>query len=1039
MLPLWTLGLAVYLMHTDSGLAQEKEWPSPVTWKPDERAMASGLYIEPRAPARRARVEFTVTEPSGVKRERWPVRGSLPMYRGELPNPKCIRLLDPAGKEIPVQGFCTGFWPEKSVRFLCLDFLADLEPGQEKKFSLEYGAEVRPSAPATLKLSGQGNQSAEIGTGAATFRFKTGPDFLQVALANPGKSCGPITGRVLVAKDEKGTSPATLPLHIDAITVVEQGPVQATVHLQGHYGEAKANPPANDPNAWRFPCSLYVRVYAGSGHAYLEHTFGYNGDEYADFITSYGLKIPAGLKTGKFLFGPDEAGSKETGLGMRLNQFAHNQWKLSGKQEEAGKRIGGWAALKGDGVQVVAAIREAWQNWPVAFTAEESGDLLVEILGEAPGRALDLRHQVKGGNNAIHKSHSFYGGETLDDDYETPFRDGRPAGITKIHELLLDFSAGATPAAQIGRGHQIPLVPYAGTQRFEDTRALGHLGVYGDPKHDYLKEFFSVMLDAYPVIHEANGLYGWVDWGDLPMCNPPKGGKFPLILAGGVGWSNGERALAPYFYHYAAGGGRRFLDLGRAMVHHTLGIDVEHRGGDAGGRASPIGAYHRHTQVHWRSEGGTRQGGYRGWHAYYWLTGDPEVGQQALEYGIDAPANRRVMDITAQQPLPSVSQDYQASAPHSLAHWCWITSGDWRYARAHHAISRLWVICGEQGKAPKNGWVFFQVKDNEPVGYTVGDPGPMGGYWHTYGEDDLLLDWISLTGDPAAVEVILQQGKLHKGDTALYHSPEAFYVALAALQPTHPELKGWLEKRLWMHADLKSFQNKKSKTTGVYKSAEEWSGYGVYLYGKNGFSIHGAEGLEILLLMKAQEILEQGKQALKAAAPPPELAAPRPAVEKKQAAAEQPAPVVMEKVTAAMLEPWKAKLRALVADGLKAGQTPVAFMKILGREERVKVIGADDKAVQIEMRGNGMPMGWSGLTLFDEINLARAFLRNGTFEDHLLVAILALGGEQNDLAAEHFAKAQAADAKEGAARVAEARASLSAAPRKPDSSSEPRP
>ncbi|MCK6497922.1 MAG: hypothetical protein L6Q38_00415, partial [Nitrospira sp.] len=123
-------------------------WPSPVTWKPDLRAVDSGLYIKPHAEAKKATLTFTVTEPSGVARPNWPVRGGLPLFRGELSDPSKIRLLDAAGKELPVQGGITAYWPEKTARFLCIDFTDSFKPGEEKTYTLEYGSEVSNRAPA---------------------------------------------------------------------------------------------------------------------------------------------------------------------------------------------------------------------------------------------------------------------------------------------------------------------------------------------------------------------------------------------------------------------------------------------------------------------------------------------------------------------------------------------------------------------------------------------------------------------------------------------------------------------------------------------------------------------------------------------------------------------------------------------------------------------------------------------------------------------------------------------------------------------------
>jgi hypothetical protein len=865
----WAVCGAVGLLAPVAALAADAPWPSLVTWQPDARAVRSGLYIAPRPPARRERVAFTVTEPSGVARKDWPVRGAIPLYRGELGDASQIRLLGDAGQEIPVQGKATAYWPEKTIRFLCIDFVTSLGPRQEKRFTLEYGSAVRPKAASPLKVTAEGQTGRlVVETGRLVLRFQPGREFLRLAPAGGarGGSPGPVTGRAVVCGSEKADDPTQHPLVIDAVRATEVGPVQATVHLLGHYGGEKAFQPADpaDKDVWRYPVSMFFRAYAATGRVYIEHTFGYNGDEYHDFVQSYGLTFPTGRSQGTFLYGKDDGGAGEAPLGVRLNQFAHDQWALTGRGSAAGNRFGGWGAVDGGSLRVLLALREAWQNWPVALRAEADSGLTYEILGERPDRALDPRYEQDGGKPLrMIDSHSMFFGPKLTLYYsssDTSIMRGRARGLKKVHELLLDVSAGEprAAAAATGRAHQQPLVPWPGQQRYKDTKALGHIGVYGEPQWDFLNHYFSVMFDGLTMTHEANGLYGWVDWGDLPMCNRPKAGRFQMEMDGGVGWSNAERALAPYFYHYAAGGGRRFLDLGRAMVHHTLGIDTEHPGGD-----DKHGGYHRHNQVHWRHKGaGTRQGGYRGWHNYYWLTGDPEVGRLILLEGLDSPAQRTIMDLRAERKQLRIGYDYQHCASHLLAHCCWITTGDWRYARGHRPVVKLWWISGEQSSPTRQGWVFFDVTDGEPTGYRLGKPGPQLGYWLTYGGDDLLLEWASLTGDPNAVDALLMQGKFHGRDGLaggvqyLYHSPEALYLALAFLQPGHPHLKRLLAGRLWSHPNLKRFREKALRTTGVYESAEDWDRYGAYLYWKNGFSIHGAQGLEVLHLMRAMELLK---------------------------------------------------------------------------------------------------------------------------------------------------------------------------------------
>ncbi|MCY3018152.1 MAG: hypothetical protein NTW87_03850 [Planctomycetota bacterium] len=153
--------------------------------------------------------------------------------------------------------------------------------------------------------------------------------------------------------------------------------------------------------------------------------------------------------------------------------------------------------------------------------------------------------------------------------------------------------------------------------------------------------------------------------------------------------------------------------------------------------------------------------------------------------------------------------------------------------------------------------------------------------------------------------------------------------------------------------------------------------------------------------------------------------------EPKPAASQTPkAPLPPDKprppaIKSEALAPWEAKLAERVARGIKDGQRPTPSMKVMGaREEPVKVVGTDEKSLSVDVRGGTLSLPWARLSASDRLNLARACLKEGVLEDHVLVAVFALADGRAELSEEHFAKAKAADPKGGEARVSEVRASL---------------
>ena len=145
------------------------------------------------------------------------------------------------------------------------------------------------------------------------------------------------------------------------------------------------------------------------------------------------------------------------------------------------------------------------------------------------------------------------------------------------------------------------------------------------------------------------------------------------------------------------------------------------------------------------------------------------------------------------------------------------------------------------------------------------------------------------------------------------------------------------------------------------------------------------------------------------------------ASETKTPAAPKPPPVV---IAADALAPWEAKLSQRVAQGVKDGQTPKAWLKLAGHDEEVKVVGIDEKTLRVEQAGGVLPLPLASLSAVDRLNLSRAFIKEDNIDDYLLAGVLALAADRAEVSNELFAKAQVLDAKNGTARVKEVRAAL---------------
>lgn len=839
-----------------SAPASLRAW-QPGAEAPSPEARRSPLYIAPVPPAAHDRLAFTVTEHEGVNRQQAPVRGGLPFRRGELTDPSHIRLFDARGRERPVQGLVTSYWPEGTVRWLCIDFTTDIKAGQTQPYTLAYGTRVRTASPSSLQVQQRGD-AIEVDTGRLRLAFAPGIGFAHILAANGGKRT--IQGR-LELSDADGHPTTAIPLQITAVQLVERGPVQATIYLEGRYGKQTvrrsfpkmSHLPKRRQTAPKFAFHGHVRVYGDSTRLEVIHSFGYNGNESRDFVSRYGLILP--VETGReatLLYGGERGQAARVPLRQRLTlvQSGHSHWALEGDAQATGKRFGGWAALQHAGEAphyTTIALRHAWQQWPVTLEAlATEGSLALYIYGAPKGDFLDLRYE----GSFFGKSKSMYVGQELSAHYGGD-RKGKAAGLLKISELAIDL---ARDPEGVGRGVQQPLTPVVEPARIAATKALGHIGTYAGAQAAGLRarriKRWAEALLQFPVIqHEANGLYGWVDWPDQADCKPPEDGRFQLIMRGGIGWTNGERATLAYYYHFAAGGAEKYLHLGHAMSLHNIGIDLEHAGGDM-----YPGTPHRHNQVHWNTPGGERQAAARAWLVDYWMTGHPEI--RRILFDLYLPLHR---------PSPGNGPDrvlvaYRGGAENYPNLMAYLTDRDPIRIKHHKAIDWATYEAITQGRSlpkgrHKGGMMTWQ---NGYIKLQNTRPGQLRGYWLTYGSDDRLTDAASLFGYDVTLKALRAFGDsfLGKGNTppklTRYHSPEYGYTGYYLLT-RNPRVLRELRQRWQKERRFAAGKPLDWDSYAVHGTAKQWHKLTKKGYGKNGFKIHAANVVETILGFAAFE------------------------------------------------------------------------------------------------------------------------------------------------------------------------------------------
>ncbi|MCH2176707.1 MAG: hypothetical protein MK193_13360 [Lentisphaeria bacterium] len=623
---------------------------------PDQRAIDSGIFIKPQELAQSSKLKFSVTEPSGIDRIQYPVRGSLPFFRGEINENTNFILKDAAGNAYAVQAKPVAYWPEKTTKFVCFDFLVDIKANEKKNFVLEYGQEIEESISAELQIA-KTDSSISVDTKRLSFSISKGKSLTsEIKLDNISLGDSGIASYMNISTSTPESKPQSHLLMVNDFTVIEQGPVQVTIHLKAQFTDEKSASLREDQNHHpKFPVDIYLTAYANSSRLDFIYSFGFNADEFDSFIRQYGVFVPQ--KNGdKFIFGSQSKTLNDITFNkdLVLSQPNPNSWSLN-SNALSGKRISGWAGIQNKDQNTIVALRNAWQQWPVQFRAIPNKGIYLDIYGANKDHFLDLRfkkedkkltlteikHPKMGRvkvSDQINKSQSMYNGEVLSSLYNGDLR-YKAGGLRKISEFTIDFDA--KKPANVGNAQHKMLIPWPGKKRWAETRVFGLTGYFPDSNDIVnLEKNFNYhalnLVDLPLVQHESLELYGWVDYPDsLDVVRPKKGDtNFNLSrFSGGEGWTNGEKANQGVISLYLASGWRRAWDHGHQSLLHTIGFDLEHVGGD-----QAAGVSHRHCQVHWSSGGSPRQSGcFIGWHWYYWLSGHNEIG--------------RILDANWQNPL----------------------------------------------------------------------------------------------------------------------------------------------------------------------------------------------------------------------------------------------------------------------------------------------------------------------------------------------------------------------------------------------------
>ena len=578
------------------------------TRHPQPRRTVSLRMPKSAGGARRRRVELRVAETAGLDRHDSPATFGVPLPQGDLADPTRARMFAPSGRPVRLQTRVLSRWPDGSIRWLLLDFPAEVAAGKTAEYTLEYGTSVEPFTAGSPLTVSQDDDRISVTTGPIRFtvgRGRIGPfGRVQVDRNNDGRfdadetliSPGAAAGFVIAGTDDRSyAATAKMPWAIE-----ERGPQKVVLRGVGHHVAA-------DGKAM-FPMTVRVTAYAGQPTVRLRYTFE-NDQGNGGTATFRALRWRLPVAAERFTLGAETPiHGRLTSSAVRLRQPLDDQFTVTGygKKPAVGQRAPGGVTVSGSRGAVTVAVRDFWQLYPKGLSVARDR-LDVELCPP-----LDAAHYA-GSKSQWHKLY-FYCREGF---YRLR------TGVAKRHEWLVRFD-GAAPSENVGRKLTRALAnPLMGTNPrwFCGANAMLTPLVPKHPDHFVTyEEAFDRQVDGLLKHREQGHEYGMLNYGDWYGERR-------------YNWGNLEYDIAHVcLVQYVRTGNRRHLRTVLPTVEHTMDVDLVHHW------PSPetVGKVWIHCLCHtgYRPEYGFKRpgglpGGFTQSHTWteglveaYWLTGD---------------------------------------------------------------------------------------------------------------------------------------------------------------------------------------------------------------------------------------------------------------------------------------------------------------------------------------------------------------------------------------------------------------------------------
>ena len=514
------------------------------------------------------RMKIVIKESKGVDRFDEPLTIGVPFQRGSLINQDKLYLTDNGNNTVRFQSEILANWPDRSIKWLLLDFFADCRAGSSSCYFLNTATLSSGQVPdGDIVSIKEDNACLSIDTGEALFVMdkKTFRPFNSVKIA--GHEIIDASSVKTLLMDERDDE--YLPV-IEKIDVETEGRVRNTVCVDGHFISEKGR-----KLSWF--CAR-VNFYGGSSTVKIDFTIrnpkaashpgglwdlGDDGSMYFnDLSFQFGLAEKSDCsifwKTGaeremnalngnNLLIYQDSSGGENWDSPNHVNREGEVRNSFRGYRViadnllEEGYRASPVLSVASGGGKISASIQKFWQNSPKSV---EVGNNLI-TLGLFPKQYNDI-FELQGGEQ-------------------------------KTHTVYINFNAENDESMNLDWIHE-PLIPRLSSEWYSQCGVPGYISPEKKDRNPGYRTLVSNVIEGdnnFFNLREKIDEYGWRNFGEVFASHEYAGyeGSSPLFVSH---YNNQYDIVMGCLLQYARSGEPRWYELMDDLVKHVIDIDIYH-------------------------------------------------------------------------------------------------------------------------------------------------------------------------------------------------------------------------------------------------------------------------------------------------------------------------------------------------------------------------------------------------------------------------------------------------------------------------------